>query len=46
MTLYNEDEQRSVFGDAYQMCCGQCGPGLCDVDDMTGENTEGWGWQR
>jgi hypothetical protein len=30
----------------YAECCGNCGPGLCYVDQMTGEASEGWGWQR
>jgi hypothetical protein len=32
--------------DGYAECCGKCGPGLCYVDQMTGEADEGWGWQR
>lgn len=36
-------DQPPEFADT---CCGNCGPGLCYVDAMTGENSEGWGWQR
>ena len=26
-------------------CCGDCGQGLCYVDQATGESVQGWGWQ-
>jgi len=47
VTPYCQDDQPSQpFVDAYEMCCGRCDQGCCYVDEMTGETSEGWGWQR
>lgn len=30
----------------WQTCCGQCGMGLCYVDQLNGAADEGHGWQH
>lgn len=31
---------------AYNTCCGNCGMGLCYVDQITGEADDGHAWER
>lgn len=30
---------------AYNSCCGNCGPGLCYIDQITGAADEGHAWE-